>query len=138
MEVRSIQTSILLNDYLAWPHVAQVFRIKRHVTDLHGGAVSEEVAFGITDLTEKEADAAVLGSLVRGHWEIENRLHYVRDMTYDEDRSQIRTCHAPHNMASLRNMAIGLLRRMQFSTISRAVSYLERHPDRVADLLGCR
>jgi len=137
IEVRTIQTSILLNAYLTWPHVAQVFRIKRHVTDLHGGAPREEVAFGITDLTEQAADAAMLGSLVRGHWGIETRLHYVRDMTYDEDRSQVRTRNGPHNMATLRNVAIGLLRRMKIPTISRAVSHLARHPDRVADLLGC-
>lgn len=62
---------------------------------------------------------------------------YVRDMTYDEDRSQVRTRNAPHNMTTLRNLAIGLLRRQKFHTISRAVAHMARHPDHVADLLGC-
>lgn len=137
IETRSVQTSTCLQGYLTWPYAVQVFRIERHVTDLRGATARHEVAFGITDLSETEASAAVLGSLVRGHWEIETRLHYVRDMTYDEDRSQVRTRNGPHNMATLRNMAIGLLRRMKVNTISRAVAHLERHPDRVADLLGC-
>lgn len=137
IESRTIRTSTCLQGYLTWPYAVQVFRIERHVTDLTGGSAREEIAYGITDLCEKEANAAILGTLVRGHWGIETRLHYVRDMTYDEDRSQVRTHNGPHNMATLRNMAIGLLRRMNFKTISRTVEHLGRHPERVADLLGC-
>lgn len=137
IESRSIRTSTCLQGYINWPYAVQVFRIERCVTDLTGEAAREEIAYGITDLSEKDANAATLGALVRGHWGIETKLHHVRDMTYDEDRSQVRIHNGPHNMATLRNMAIELLRRMNFKTISRTVNHLERHPERVADLLGC-
>ncbi|MHB1684457.1 MAG: hypothetical protein ACYCYO_16785 [Bacilli bacterium] len=77
-----------------------MFRIKREDTDLRGNPLHKEVAYGITDLTEKETDAALIGSWVRGHWGIETRLHYVRDMTYDEDRSQVRTGNGSHRQWS--------------------------------------
>jgi len=137
IEVRTVQTSTALATYLTFPYAAQVFRIQRKVTDLQGNPLHEEIAYGITDVSAKEADAALIGAWVRGHWAIETRLHYVRDMTYDEDRSQVRTGHGPHNMATLRNMAISLLRRMKATTISRTVAHLARRPEQIADLLGC-
>lgn len=90
----------------------QVFRIDRHVTDLNGEKLHKETAFGITDLGPTQADTHRIGTLVRGHWGIETRRHYVRDRTYDEDRSQVRTGNGPRTMAILRNLAIGLLRRL--------------------------
>lgn len=51
-----------------------------------------------------------MAEVILGHWAIENRVHYVRDMTYDEDRSQVRTGQTPRAMATLRNIAIGLIR----------------------------
>lgn len=130
-----MRTTTVLNDYLDWPHVGQVFRIDRHVTDLLGEHPRDEVAFGITDLTPDIADARRIGTLVRGHWGIETRLHYVRDMTYDEDRSQVRTKNGPRAMATLRNAAIGLLRRMKISNIHRTVQHLDRRPEQIAALL---
>ena len=65
---------------------------------------------GITSLTSDRADAARLLALVRGHWAIENGLHWVREVTFDEDRSQVRTGAAPQVLAALRNTAIGLFR----------------------------
>lgn len=115
--------------------MGQVFRIDRHVTDLDGSNPRDEVALGITDLTPEEANAAQIGALVRGHWGIETRLHWERDMIYDEDRSQIRTHNGPQVMATLRNTAIGLLRRLQVPNIQRAVNYLNRHPEHVARVL---
>ena len=122
----------MLNDYLDWPHLGQAFRIDRHVTDLDGGNPRDEVAFGITDLTPDQADAAMIGCLVRGHWGIETRAHWV---VYDEDRSQVRTENEPRVMATLRNTAISLLRHVGVSNIQRAVNYLHRHPQQVARIL---
>jgi len=115
--------------------VGQVFRVDRHVTDLLGENPHDEVAFGITDLGPDEIDAAGLNALVRGHWGIETRLHYVRDWTYDEDRSQVRTKSGPQLMATLRNTAIGLLRYLHLPNISRAVKHLDRRPEKIAALL---
>ena len=74
-------------------------------------------------------------SLEKGHSRIEMRLHYVRDMTYDEDRSQVRTGNGPRTMATLRNLAIGLLRRPHLPHIQRAVDLSRRRPESVAALL---
>lgn len=135
VETRVVRTTTVLNDYVTWPHLAQAFRIDRHVTDLDGGHPRDEVALGITDLPPDEADAAMLGRLVREHWGIETRLHWVRDMVYDEDRSQVRTENGPRVMATLRNTAISVLRRVGVPNIQRAVNYLHRHPERVATAL---
>jgi predicted transposase YbfD/YdcC len=90
--------------------VAQVFRVERTVLHCKGGSTSRETAYGITSLPPTRADTRQIGELVRGHWEIENRLHWVRDVTFDEDRSQVRTGSGPRAMATLRNFAISCLR----------------------------
>lgn len=84
----------------------QVARIER--VRLKDNTEQRETVF--TSLRPEQADAPRLLKLNRDHWSIENRLHYVRDKTFDEDGSQVRKRAAPHMMASLRNLAIGLLR----------------------------
>ena len=69
---------------------------------------STETVVGVTSLSAARAD--LVRVLVRAHWAVENRLHYVRDVTFDEDRSQLRTGHAPAMLASLRNLALNVLR----------------------------
>jgi hypothetical protein len=135
VEKRVVRTTTVLNDYVDWPHLGQAFRIDRHVTDLDGSNPRDEVAFGITDLTPQQADAVMIGGLVRGHWGIETRLHWVRDVVYDEDRSQVRMENGPRVMATLRNTAISLLRHIGVPNIQRAVNYLHRHPQQVARIL---
>ena len=108
-EERTLRTSTLLNDYLDWPHVAQVCTIERVVT--RHRRTTREAGYALTSLHPDQADATSLAALWRGHWGIENCLHWVRDVTFDEDRSQIRTGHAPQVVAALRNTAIGILRR---------------------------
>ncbi len=134
METRTVRTAAVPKS-VTWPHAGQVFRIDRHVTDLPGENPRDETAYGIIDLGPQVADATRIDTLVRGHWGIETRLHYVRDMTYDEDRSQVRTGNGPRAMAILRNTATGLLRRLQLPNIQRAVNHLQRRPDQVATLL---
>ena len=96
-----------------------------------------ETVFCVTSLSSEKADATRLLTLNRGHWSIENRLHYVRDRTFDEDRSQVRKRAAPHMMASLRNLAIGLLRLAGASTnIAAASRFFMRHTERAMELLG--
>jgi hypothetical protein len=90
--------------------VAQVFCLQREVCALATGATRRETVYGVTSLSPAQAAPAHLLALVRGHWTIENRLHWVRDVTFDEDRSQIRRGAGPQVMASLRNLAISLLR----------------------------
>ena len=84
LEVRTLQSSSALNDYLDWPGVQQVFRLDRKRIILKSGEVQAETVYGITSLSAQRAGAASLQRLVRGHWSIENRSHWVRDVTFGE------------------------------------------------------
>lgn len=90
---------------------------------------------GVTSLTS-HTDPARIAALVRGHWEIENRLRWVRDVTYDEDASHVRTGTAPRVMASLRNLAISALRQTGHTNIAAALRHTARDPARPLTLLG--
>ena len=79
-----------------------------------------ECVYGITSQTPDQASPETLLFQVRNHWGIENRSHWVRDVTFAEDRSTIRTGVGPRVMASIRNFAIGLLRILGFSKIAKA------------------
>jgi predicted transposase YbfD/YdcC len=114
-----------------WPHfagVAQVGQLRRTVT--RGGKRTVEVIYLITSASHRQAPPAVLAAWINQHWSIENKLHHVRDVTYDEDRSQVRTRQAPHVMASLRNTAIGILRLAGWTNIAAALRHHARDPDR--------
>lgn len=117
--------------------MAQVARIERVRVRLKDNTEQRETVFCITSLTPERADPARLLKLNRGHWSIENRLHHVRDVTFDEDRSQVRKRGAPHLMASLRNLAIGLLRLAGAQTnIAAATRFFMCNCDRAMQLLG--
>ena len=110
IETRSIRTTTLLNDYVNFPYVRQAFRIDRVRADLSGRVKSSETVYGVTSLAPSQADPKHLMALSRGQWHIENRLHWVRDATFDEDRSQIRAKKGARVFASLRNLVISILR----------------------------
>jgi hypothetical protein len=95
-----------------------------------------ELAYDVTSLTAEQADPARLLRLVRGQWEIENRLHWVRDVTFDEDRSQVRAGHGPRVMASFRNLAISLLRLAGHRNIARGVRWAGHASTRALGLFG--
>ncbi len=107
----------------------------RHRAALTGELISVETAFFITSLSAERAGPERLAELVRGHWGIENRLHYVRDVTFDEDRSQIRTGNAPRVMATLRNVAISVLRLAGHANIAAGIRSMGRDITRVLELL---
>jgi hypothetical protein len=111
------------NTCLGWPHLAQVCRVERRRTLLRGGGMVKaevEVSYAITSLPPERAGAAALLRLLRGHWGIENGAHHVRDVTFDEDRCQIRSGAAPQALAACRNLAIALLRRRGHDNIAEA------------------
>jgi predicted transposase YbfD/YdcC len=110
IEVRTLRASTALNaDYCGWPGLQQVFRIERHRIDKRTGARTIRVHYGISSLSAAQADAKRLAALNRGHWGIENRLHWVRDVDFGEAASRIHTGQTPQVMASFRNIAISLL-----------------------------
>lgn len=136
IERRSTQTSTALAGYIDFPYAEQVFRIERQVTHFKSGQSSQETAYGITCLGPQQADAHRIGELVRGYWEIENRLHWVRDVDFDEDRSQVRTGSGPRALASLRNFAISSLRLAGCDNIARGLRHLARDWQLPLALLG--
>ena len=136
VEIRRIQTSSELNDYLDFPHVGQVFRLTRDFTEVKTGENFKETVYGVTSLAGDRAGAEGVLSYNRAHWSIENRSHYVRDWTFDEDRSQVRTGKGPQMMACLRNLAVGLLRLAGEKNIARAVREVAARPHLALQLLG--
>lgn len=110
IETRTIRVSCALNDYLEFPYLGQVFRIERNVTNLDGSKPRSEVVCGLTSLDADTAPPSRILEINRGHWSIENRLHWVRDVTFDEDRSRIRKGRGAHVMASIRNIVISVFR----------------------------
>jgi predicted transposase YbfD/YdcC len=131
LEIRRIWASSQLNDYLDFPWVGQVARIERLRVELKSGKTHTEVVYVITSLSPEQASPERLLALSRGHWEIENRLHWVRDVTFGEDHSQIRTGAGPRMMAILRNLAISLVRLHHgASGIAEALRALAAQPHR--------
>jgi Transposase DDE domain len=125
-----LQVTTMLNGYLDWPGVAQVGRLERTVTA--GGEVTVEVQYLITSVPRSRAGAATLLGLTRGHWGIENRVHYVRDVTMGEDANRTRSGSGPQALAALRNLAITKLR---LDGVTNIAAGLRRNAARVRDLL---
>jgi predicted transposase YbfD/YdcC len=126
---RRITRTIKVADAPPWTGLtgaAQVAQIRR--TRTVKGKKTIEVVYLITSASRHDAPPATLAAWVQGHWCIENRLHWVRDVTFDEDRSQVRTGNAPHVMASLRNIAIGLLRLTGWTNIAAGLRHHARNP----------
>jgi hypothetical protein len=121
-ETRAARALTVTDRALDFPHAAQAVRILRHRTDFATGAVSRQTVYAITDLTSQEASPQRLGQLARSQWTIENRLHLIRDTTFAEDASKIRTGHGPDNMATLRSLAINILRTAGTATSPQALS----------------
>ncbi len=118
IEKRTIRTTTALNDYINFPYLEQVARVERVRMDLEGNIMSQETVCLVTSLTEEEAGPLRLLELSREHWHIENRLHWVRDVTFDEDRAQIRTGSGPRVFATLRNLVISIMRLTGITNIA--------------------
>ncbi|GAA2436636.1 ISAs1 family transposase [Actinomadura vinacea] len=119
---------------LLFPHAAQAIQVKRRRTDRVTGKTTIKTIYAVTSLTAGRAAPARLASLIRGHWSIE-ALHHIRDVTYTEDASRIRTGHAPRIMAGLRNLAIALVRLMSWTNIAAANDHYRANPDHALQLL---
>ena len=120
----------MLNGYLDWPAVARVGRLERTV--LWRGEATVQVHYLISSVPRERADAATLLGWARGHWGIENRSHYVRDVTLGEDASRVRTGSGPQVLAAIRNLAVSKLR---LDGVTNIAAGLRRNAARVRDLL---
>jgi predicted transposase YbfD/YdcC len=123
IEVRTLTASSMLNDYLDWPGLAQVYRLERKVKTMRAGQVvhqSCEVEYGITSLTRQNAIPARLLCLRRNHWGVESGLHYRRDVTLHEDATRMTNHHAAHNLAIINNLTVSIARLVGYDNLARA------------------
>jgi predicted transposase YbfD/YdcC len=129
LKLTSVSTGI------GFPHAQLAIQLTRKTRPAGGGKRRTETVYGVTDLTYDQATAPQVSDAIRAHWGIENRVHWVRDVTFSEDLSQIRTGRGPAVMAILRNLAISLHRLTGASNIAAACRRVSRHPSRVLKLL---
>jgi hypothetical protein len=117
-----------------WPGLGQICRLVHQ--SQRKGRWRTEVHYKITSLPPERAGPADLLRLSRGHWAIENQLHYVRDVTLGEDASRIRSGAAPQAMAAIRNLILAVLQRDQMTNRAAGVRHFAWHPDQAAQALG--
>jgi predicted transposase YbfD/YdcC len=137
IEIRTLKAVSV--HHFGFPHAAQVLQVTRKTRDLrhHPRRFTTVTVYAITSLTHAQAGPARLADLIRGHWAIE-ALHHVRDTTFAEDASQVRTGATPNVMATLRNLVIGVLSRAGPVNVAAALRRHARNPRRPLATLGIR
>jgi hypothetical protein len=129
-----LRTTSLLTLQGKWKGMKQGFELRRE-RRVHG-VRSDEVVYGVTSLSPERADAATLLRLMRDHWQIENGLHWVRDVTLGEDACRVRTGSAPQVLAALRNAVVHLLTQVDAPSYPAAIEQLQVHPEQAKKLIG--
>ena len=135
IETRCLTCSTMLNEYLDWPGLQQVFEYTTERKNIATGDTEIYKQYGITSLSPERATAADLLKYKRGHWTIENRSHWIRDVVFGEDASQVRAADIPAIMAALRNTAIALMRFAGHTHIAKTTRYLAAKPKQALKLL---
>jgi predicted transposase YbfD/YdcC len=138
-EIRTLKVAAIAAG-IEFPHAAQAIQITRRTRPVSArtgrrGKWRTETVYAITDLGPHQARPDELAAWIRGHWQIENALHWVRDVTFAEDLSQVRTGAAPQIMATLRNLAISLHRLAGATNIAAALRHHARDARRPLQLL---
>ena len=132
---RTLIASTLLTGHTDWPGLQQVYQYTTHQQQKNTGQVKCCVRYGITSLMPECASAADLLKLCRGHWTIENKLHWVRDAVFREDASRVRTGVIPQVMAAMRNTAISVLRFTGWTNITDALQYFAAEPKLAVNII---
>ncbi|GAB4453759.1 MAG: hypothetical protein Kow00120_23660 [Anaerolineae bacterium] len=120
METRTLWASVDLNGYLDWPGLAQVLCLERTFYYPKQDKTLVERAYGITSLRPDQLDLDTLLTRWRGHWAIENKDHWVRDVIMGEDASRMRTGNLPQAFAALRNAALSLVKMLGHTSVKSA------------------
>jgi predicted transposase YbfD/YdcC len=137
IEQRRLTASAALVGYSDWPGLQQALMLERRVLDKRSGALlRQEVAYAVTSCPPRRATPAQLLALWRGHWSVENQLHYIRDVAFAEDRSTARAGHAPQVMAAFRNAAVGLIRALGTTKIAETMRLFRAQPCAALRALG--
>ena len=134
IESRSIWTSTLLNDYLDFPYVGQIFAIQRHTIDKKSGKETHDMAYGLTSHSPMSANAEQVLQFNRDHWGVESH-HFLLDWNWNEDRCTIRKGHGPENITCLRRFAVGLIKAISKDSVASTIEKLARNVRRVFDYL---
>jgi predicted transposase YbfD/YdcC len=133
---------------LDFPGVAQVFLLERYITRTvrrrtKGSRKYKKIqvqsavaVLGITSLSAREASPEHLATYVRNHWAIENKIHWVRDVTFREDTSQVKTGSRFRVMATLRNLVIGLIRQAGYTRIAATIRKIRSDPRLLFRVMG--
>lgn len=135
IEQRTITVSSELKGYLDWPHAEQVFKLERHTQRVKEGKITHDLAYGVTSLRAHKAGAQQLLQWTRKHWQIENGLFYRRDETLREDWCHLRMGQAPHAMAIINNLILGLLLRRGVHNVPQARRYYAAHLNEALQLI---
>lgn len=135
LEVRTLTTSSQLNDFLDWPFLQQVFKLERTITVSKTRKTRQETIFGVTSLSAEHASPAHLLHMLRSYWQIENSLHYSRDVTLHEDQTRFKNHSAAHNMAILNNLVLALIAKSDFPFVPSARRFFSAHPHNALALL---
>jgi len=133
-ETRTLRRTTILTKAQQWAGLRQGFELTRQRTER--GVTTRETVYGISSLSAEEADASRLLELTRGHWGIENGLHYRRDVTLGEDASRVRSGAAPQVLASLRNSVVHLLTTTVSENLAAAMRTMSNCLGKALALLG--
>lgn len=136
LEERTLTVSSLLNDYLEWPHLGQVFKLERRFTCLASGVVETEVQYGLTSLTAQQADPKRLLKIIRSEWGIENGLHYRRDVTFQEDQTRMTVKSMGRVMAIINNLVISLINHQGYGNHAHARRVFNACPAKALALIS--
>ena len=134
VELRSLKVAAVAG--LCFPHAAQAIQLTRRVRTPGSRRWRSVTVYAVTSLALGAASPAQLAGWLRGHWRIENQLHWVRDVDVGEDASTARTGSLPRTMASLRNLAVGALRLAGHPNLAAALRHAARDPARPLAVLG--
>lgn len=135
LEERTITVSSLLEDYLDWPDVAQVFKLERRFIHLATGEVDQEVRYGLTSLSRQRASPKRLLEIVRSEWGIENGLHYRRDVTFQEDATRMTHKSVGRAMAAINNLVASLLAIQGFQNFAQARRLYDARPQQALAII---
>jgi len=130
IEKRTIRTSSMLNDYLDWPGVEQVYQLERQFTWMRQGQAyktSQEVEVGITSLSRTKASPEKVLALRRKHWQIETGLHYRRDVTFHEDGTRTTINDAGSILSIVHNLVLGLIKKAGFNNTAQGRRWFSGH-----------
>lgn len=137
LEERTLVTSAALRDYVDWPGAQQVMRITRTVTYLKTHKTTTEQVYAITSLPPERGSPQFLLESNRGHWTIENQVHWVRDVQLGEDACAVHKDRAPQVFAALRNVVLALLRLAGQPSVAAAIDFYSAQPERALATIGC-